>query len=324
MEEQLLISFIVPVYNVEKYLKQCIESLVKQDSKCYEIILVNDGSTDKSGQICDMYAEQYNYIHVIHKSNGGSSEARNIGLKYAQGEYIIFVDSDDYIDTNFIRNLMKYKKLYEDIVFLNAIKVYKDRLIPLNNGYDRLQLAQATNTKNIMKQLCRLNKYPAAPWDKMIKRRMLIDNKIFFEDGACSEDIEWSLKLFLNTNSVGYINIDYYYYRQNRIGSVGNLATAKNYEAIFEVIERWCDKDLSKNKYQEEINALLSYEYMIILWKSVQLEKEEAEYIKKRLKEYKWLLKFGKYGSVQKVKLFSKVIGLKNTAKLLNIIKRAI
>lgn len=93
-----LISIIVPVYNVESYLEQCIDSILAQSYKNLEIILVDDGSTDRSGDICDRYAEKDSRIHVVHKANGGLSSARNAGLKICHGDYLGFVDSDDYID----------------------------------------------------------------------------------------------------------------------------------------------------------------------------------------------------------------------------------
>ena len=93
----MLISIIVPVYNVENYLKECIDSILRQEFRDYEIILVDDGSKDDSGKICDEYGKKYSFISVIHKKNGGLSDARNFGLKIAKGEYILFIDSDDYI-----------------------------------------------------------------------------------------------------------------------------------------------------------------------------------------------------------------------------------
>ena len=96
----MLISVIIPVYNVEDYLHYAIESLEKQTYKNFEIILVNDGSTDDSGKLCDEYSEKYSNVRVFHKENGGLSDARNFGLQYANGRYVAFVDSDDYIEKN--------------------------------------------------------------------------------------------------------------------------------------------------------------------------------------------------------------------------------
>ena len=100
-----LVSIVVPIYNVEKYLKRCVNSLLNQTYKNIEIILVDDGSTDSSGAICDQYKPKDNRIVVVHKSNGGLSDARNTGIDMARGEYIAFVDSDDYIHEDYIYNM---------------------------------------------------------------------------------------------------------------------------------------------------------------------------------------------------------------------------
>lgn len=121
-------SIIVPVYNVEKYLNNCIESLLNQKFDNFEIILVNDGSTDKSGLMCDNYASTNKNISVIHKDNGGLSDARNIGIANAKGEYIIFVDSDDFIEPE---SLKKFNELIEkkgkpDVIITRIKKFYED------------------------------------------------------------------------------------------------------------------------------------------------------------------------------------------------------
>ena len=104
-EMDKLISIIVPVYNVEKYVAECIESIIKQTYQNLEILLIDDGSTDNSGKICDKYAEKDKRIKIIHKENGGVSSARNLGLDLAQGEYIAFIDSDDFVSNKYIESL---------------------------------------------------------------------------------------------------------------------------------------------------------------------------------------------------------------------------
>ena len=123
-----LISVIVPVYNVESYLNRCIESLVRQTYKYLEIILVDDGSLDGCPHICDKWSERDNRIHVIHKTNGGLSSARNAGLKVAKGEYIAFLDSDDWIHTKFIEHLYITIKDYKvDIAACDICQVYTEK-----------------------------------------------------------------------------------------------------------------------------------------------------------------------------------------------------
>jgi glycosyltransferase involved in cell wall biosynthesis len=121
MEAKGLISVIIPVYNVEKYLRECVDSVLSQTYKSYEIILVDDGSTDGSGEICDEYIDGHSQVKVIHKANGGLSDARNTGLKNAKGEYVYFLDSDDYIVPDAFQKLINISiKEQSDFVFFDA------------------------------------------------------------------------------------------------------------------------------------------------------------------------------------------------------------
>ena len=125
------ISVIVPVYNVEQYLERCVDSIINQTYKNLEIILVNDGSTDNSGQLCDELAKKDSRIRVIHKENGGVSEARNFGVKEISGEYVIFIDSDDYINKRMINVLYSQIKLEEaDVSVCGVMNVYENNHIP--------------------------------------------------------------------------------------------------------------------------------------------------------------------------------------------------
>lgn len=138
-------SFIVPVYNAEKHLAECLDSLVNQGERC-EFVLVDDGSTDSSGKICDAYAESCERVRVFHRPNGGPAAARNFGLEHAQGAYCIFVDSDDFISADFIERLEKTcGKDKADLIFYNIEKRFADgRSEPMAEGLKREQIAGKT------------------------------------------------------------------------------------------------------------------------------------------------------------------------------------
>lgn len=128
MNSGKLVSIIIPVYNVEKYLKRCIDSLCNQTYKNIEIILVNDGSTDSSGIICDQYEKKDSRVKVIHKLNGGLSEARNTGMEVASAQWITFVDSDDYVSLSYISNLVgAAMNENADMAITNLKKTYSDK-----------------------------------------------------------------------------------------------------------------------------------------------------------------------------------------------------
>ena len=132
MKKDVLLTVVIPVYNVEKYLKRCIESILIQEWKNYDILLVDDGSTDSSPQICDDYAKVYDFISVIHKKNGGLSEARNTGISHAKGDYVYFPDSDDWLEPQTFKELADVLESQEfDIVSFNRefVKGEEDTIV---------------------------------------------------------------------------------------------------------------------------------------------------------------------------------------------------
>ena len=220
------VSVIVPVYNVEKYLAKCLDSLVNQTLKDIEIIVVNDGTKDNSQLIIDKYAKKYKNIKAYKKENGGLSSARNYGLKYAVGEYIGFVDSDDYVDTTMYEKM--YNKAIEndfDIVVCDTIQVYdncKEVYLKSNLNYSD------NNVKNY------IISYPMA-CTRLYKRYLFEDIK--FTEGILYEDLNLTPGLVKYTNKICFINEGLYYY-MHRSGSIMNQKEF-NYKLlnIFDVLE---------------------------------------------------------------------------------------
>lgn len=222
------VSIIVPCYNVEKYVAACIESLMAQTLKDIEIILVDDGSPDNSGKICDAYKDQDERIKVIHKANGGVSAARNDGLKEASGEYVIFVDSDDYVPSNAYELL--YQKAVEtssDIVVGDVVRVADDGREEYVQFYDSpfttsdRKLMDALVATALCKNYC---PSPAksgvafgygGPWNKLVRRQLLSDHHIAFDESVKGlfDDILYSAHITAAANTVSYIHEVVYYYR---------------------------------------------------------------------------------------------------------------
>lgn len=165
-----LISVIIPVYNVEKYLNKSIESVIKQTYKELEIILVDDGSTDSSGKICDEFAQKDDRIKVIHKKNGGLSDARNAGISEAKGKYLGFIDSDDYIDKNFYEILYNVLKKYNsDISICKHRETYTD----YEENTSKLEIKeQVFNTEQALKELLLFGEVNNYAWNKLYKKEL--------------------------------------------------------------------------------------------------------------------------------------------------------
>ena len=203
-----LISVIVPVYNVEAYVAKCIESIQNQSYQHLEIILVDDGSTDDSGDICDQYAAYDDRIKVIHQENGGISAARNTGIEAANGDYITFVDSDDYIAPNMYEDMLHILKDNDlDILECTAFRDKDGTIIEgCNDG--SLEIFNRHEALKMAMHDCFI-----AVWSQMYKRSAIGD--IRFPVGRKFEDTAVSYLFIANTNRVGHINRCYYYYRLN-------------------------------------------------------------------------------------------------------------
>ena len=204
-------SIIVPIYKVEKYLKTCINSILLQTFSDFEVILVDDGSPDQCGKICDDYVEQDSRIKVIHKANGGLSSARNAGLNTAIGEYVIFVDSDDYWDDNtaleHIQNNLTETKA--DLLIFPAKRFYEDEnkfTNILNIKVDRNKIINQ-NTEQAIKYMLENNIYRAAAWNKVVKKKIIDSHNMRFKDGYLSEDMDWCGDLLMYCSTLIFMKI---------------------------------------------------------------------------------------------------------------------
>ncbi len=214
-------SFIVPIYNVEKYLKKCIDSLLAQTYGSFEIILVDDGSTDSSGAIADEYAGKYSeIIRVIHQSNTGQGGARNAGITVASGDYLLMVDSDDYVSENMLEILDGYLEKYNcDILIFNYIEVKK-------NGEQQIQcLHKAASYTQITSEQFILEL--AAPWNKVFRASLFQKSDIRFPNRIYYEDLATNPCLALHAKQIGAIDTALYYYVQRESSTMHSRDTQR-------------------------------------------------------------------------------------------------
>lgn len=215
------LSIIIPIYNIEKYLSECLDSIVCQDCANIEVILVDDGSTDNSGKIADDYAQKYSFIQVIHQKNQGVSVARNNGLLNAKGEYIWFVDGDDWIEQMSIAKIIELCQTNIDIIFIDNIEVLDGKMINMNSKYNRISSLMPSNFTNDFRELLLKNIITPMPWDKVIKKNILIDNSILFEkEYRVAEDFYFNFFMLQHIKSYCYIGDICYFYRKDRLHSL--------------------------------------------------------------------------------------------------------
>lgn len=248
------ITIIVPVYNVEKQLDRCVDSLVRQSYRNIEIVLVDDGSTDSSGQKCDSRQKADSRVVVLHKTNGGLSSARNAGLNVAHGSYILFVDSDDYILDDSCERFAELACQYSpDIVAGDAMKVRGEEKTRLRRcGLESGKLYEA---KEFVAEAIRKRCWEAAACLNLYKKSFLAKNNLLFADGLLHEDMEMQPRVFLSAETVAYLDYPFYQYVE-RPGSIMTGGwSKKRIEDMTTIYSDW--KSRFDKVGEEELQKLL-------------------------------------------------------------------
>ena len=224
--QQPKVSVIVPVYNVEKYLKQCLDSIVNQTYKNLEIIIVNDGTKDNSMKIVEEYLQDKR-IKVINKENGGLGSARNRGIEEATGDYISFVDSDDYIDLNMYEKLVNIITNEEVVIFNHS------RFDDITGEIIKKKYTKENKMKKLEESINYLySNIEISCWNKIYKTNFIKENKFRFME-ILYEDVCWNIEVFYNVKNVKIINESFYFYRVNRKDSIMGIGKQKNIEKDF-------------------------------------------------------------------------------------------
>ena len=239
MKNRPIISIIVPVYNVESYLERCIESILNQSFKEFELILVNDGSTDGCKDICNEYKTKDKRIKVIHKENGGLSSARNAGLDIARGKYIGFVDSDDFINKDM------YKILFDtiqannsDMVICDYYKVNEDDINKFRNlkcNCENIKIKNLNNLESIDNLFLTGEKFIFA-WNKLYKRELF--NDLRYEKGRIYEDEYLAHRILYKCNKVSIIEAKIYYYVQRKGSLINSPFTVRRFDKVYAIKDR--------------------------------------------------------------------------------------
>lgn len=308
-----LISFIVPVYNTEKYLHQCIGSILHQLENC-ELILIDDGSTDSSGSICEKYATEYPAIKFFRTENKGPSHARNLGVDNAQGRYIAFLDSDDFINHDFVRNF-EYANITADVIFYPMEKLLMNgQRIPMGDG---ICSEKTRNLKSIevLSHISKCPKFPASPCGKLVCLNFLKKHQIHFAFNRISEDYDWTYQLLQHAQSFDFFSGGRYTYRQMP-QSRSNTGGLKSVEDQLAILTNWEQRAVPK-VFRRLLNVFLAYEYAMILSSYGALSKKEKDIYRHEIFRCAYLLKYGKSWKLRCICLASKVFGIDFTAQLL-------
>ena len=286
------ISVIIPIYNVGFYLQECVNSVIKQTYKNLEIILVDDGSTDECPNICDTYAKQYSNVKVVHKQNGGLSDARNFGIFNSTGDYLLFLDADDFWkDSTAVQSLVDRINLtHADLLNYSYIKYYEDLKKYINYFEDMEPLPLDFNKLESIQYLLDNNLYIASACNKLIKKSLFEDGDLYFVKGIYSEDIDWCLRLLIKAESVDFICENFYCYRQ-RSGSITHTINDKKCHDLTDNILKCFSIVNNSETLQDILYKYVAYQYGTFFITQAVAENYQSECINE-LSKYKWVLKY--------------------------------
>lgn len=269
------VSVIVPVYNVEEYLERCLDSLVNQTLKDIEIIIVNDGSTDGSKEKIQKYINKYKNIVYLEKENGGLSSARNYGIPYAKGEYIGFVDSDDYVE------ITMYEKMYNKAIEEKSDMVECDFIWEYPNK-KREDIGKMYSSKKEAIVEARV-----VAWNKIIKKDIIEKNKITFPEGLRYEDIEFFYKLVPHLNKISFVKEAFVHYiqRESSIANTQNERTGEIFKIWENVLNYYIENNIF-NEYRSELEY--SYTRILLCSSLKRITKVKDKKVRKALIKLTW------------------------------------
>ena len=309
----MLISVIIPVYNVERYLEQCVDSVLSQTYSNMEVILVDDGSTDGSSVICDKYARGDRRVVVIHKQNGGLSDARNVGTAAASGDYILYMDSDDFwaSDNSLQLLVAEAQRTPEcDFIGFNCSYYYDadSRVVPWVK-YDP-KIERVLDPGRCISTLVESGVFPMSACLKLIKREVL-QGGIEFIKGLYSEDIPWFIELLRRCHKCRFVNHYMYMYRKGVATSLSSSFSYKKYSDLFLILRRGVEdsRAIGDSQIQSALLSFWAYELCILRAMTGFMSREQRGAELKKLYGYDWLLDYRLNPKVRKVASMQRLLG---------------
>ena len=317
----MFFSVVVPVYNVKDYLAECVDSILGQSFTDFELILVDDGSKDGSGALCDAYAAKDTRVKVIHKENGGQSTARNAGIRAASGEYAVFLDSDDFIDTpEFFAELHDALKESADVAVFRYYKYFS----PEKKSDCGVSLAGISfeNKGQFLAELVRRDAFFCSCWSKATRLALLKENDISFDETLRCEDMDWYYRVVSVAQSFTVLDKPYINYRQ-RENSVTSAFNPKSISDYVITIEKWYAR-LDQTEDPLEREALLSslaklYCNLLI---SYARNSGKVKAMKKSIFAFKKLLSYQMNPRTRLIGKFNKLFGLNLTCLALKVLDK--
>lgn len=316
-------TIIVPVYKVEHYIRECIDSILRQDFPDYEAILVDDGSPDHCGKICDEYAAKYRQIIALHKQNGGLSDARNYALQQARGEYIIFLDGDDWIAEGCLRVFdQAIGTDHPDVLETTLIEAFDERMDVRDRNFDHYLQTRFTADRAV-DWCCNISKNTWPAQKKICARDFIQNHHLKFLKGRLHEDVDWSARVLYTAKSYKGCSFPWYYHRMGREGSITNHITLKN---IIDTVEIAAIHYNIYTDIRDDVHRTVFYRMMKSVYPKIalicRLPVEEQETAIRCINDHYEMFQIA---PLMKHKVFRgamRVFGIKNAIKALGFIQK--
>ena len=317
-------SIVIPIYNVEKYLHQCVESVLAQSFVNIEVILIDDGSPDQCPQICDMFAEKDSRVKVVHKTNGGLSEARNCGILTAQGEYLLFLDSDDYWDDPIalekIHTEITQHHEPVDVVMFQAKLLYPDgTIIPDNCRF--VDSFNEMEKEESLRYMVENGLLIGSACSKVVRRQFLLEHDLLFKVGIKSEDIPWTYRVADALPKYLYTDQYFYMYRKGRPGSITTTVDHNHLCQLTDTLEEFSgDYKYTCAATEACVLSMVTYQLTILMASTANLPSGKSKtQLVKRIKALEFLFDYDMHPRVKLVNKVRKLVGFDCTMFLLGI-----
>ena len=310
-------SIVIPVYKTKEYLNHCVRSVMAQTYEDFEIILVDDGSPDCCGTMCDAWAQKDSRVIAVHQENGGLSAARNIGIRHASGDYVMFLDSDDWwTDVQVLEQIDRHlERTDADVLSFNYRKSYNGNL---EQPYFP-EVLPHSETAETIEQMMRLDRWVTGACNKAVRRTLLTENELYFRIGITSEDIDWTLRLALHGKKFAFANVCVFTYRQIASSISHSISSAKT-ECLCENV-RECVRLLEKADSEKAMCMMpfVAYQYGTLLHNVANLpSSQRSRKLMAGVKEMKWLLNCSDNSKVRLLRISSQ-FGLPTTFMMLRL-----
>lgn len=308
-------SIIVPAYQAEGHIQRCIDSILSQDYADYEIIIVDDGSRDDTLKACRALEKIHSQIRVVSKENGGASSARNMGIRISRGDYLLFLDSDDFwINNTLLSSLSKCISLKGADLILFGVKTQN-----ASNGKSKTRVQFSVDDINFLETnslaqqtefLVSTSKFPSSAWSLAVRANLIKTNELYFKEGIVAEDIDWVISLFFHDIRVSAIEGVFHQYHKFRPGSVTSESGAKAVESLMYIVEKWAPRLRGPGLRDKALKSFLAFHYSTIFLSYYKLQPEKKRALKPKVRQYSWLLKSTKSRRLDWVRRILKIFGI--------------